>query len=44
MIKTIVKKILFTYKMYKYNKNNKIQKNCTIGKKVTLNNCIFSEY
>lgn len=44
MIKTIVKKILFTYKMYKYNKNNKIQKNCTIGKKVTLNNCILNEH
>ncbi len=44
MIKTIIKKILFSYKIYKYSKNNKIQKNCTIGKKVTLNNCIFSEH
>ena len=44
MIKFIAKKILFLYKMKKYNKNNKIQKNCTIGKNVTLNSCIFNEH
>ncbi len=30
--------------MYKYNKNNIIEKNCTIGKNVSLNNCILYEY
>nr|WP_066354376.1 CatB-related O-acetyltransferase [Aliarcobacter skirrowii] len=44
MIKSIIKKILVTYKMVMLNKKNKIQKNCVIGKKVTLNNCILDDY
>lgn len=44
MIKFIVKKLLFSYNRYKYNKNNKIEKSSTIGKKVTLNNCVFNEH
>ncbi|MFW3346085.1 CatB-related O-acetyltransferase [Aliarcobacter butzleri] len=44
MIKFILKKILIIYKLYKYGRNNKIEKSCIIGKKVTLNNCIFNQH
>lgn len=45
MIKTIFKKLFSFYKKRQYAKsNNTIQKNCVIGKKVSISNCFFDSY
>ncbi|MDD3591332.1 MAG: DapH/DapD/GlmU-related protein [Sulfurovum sp.] len=42
MIKNILRKILFHFKLSKYKKRNKLNAVCTIGENVSLDNCILN--